>query len=318
MPKRDLKGTIMSKRNNKGSNPQPTPKNEEKQTVRQERPAQIDNGEDARSGPTERSNQTSTQPEPLGMGAIGSEDTAAKVAQLRPIGSRTNVFHAIATDISHRAAEKMQHLGEARQRLAEAKDLADKGEEFADEAKGAAAKAIAVLYQARVNGELSADEVSAALGDTFGYKPKRDGKPGKTPAGLGEPIRKRVVRLVQAAQFATADEEEDVSTFFRGMDKGAVAQVLNEVHNGNATGWQAYDRFAEMKREGSNARVNPAFDAKRIVAMASALTEAEAIDKLIDEPAVWEAYATLSNVLRVIGENDRLVAAYEKAKAKAA
>ncbi len=281
-----------------------------------ERPANIDNGEANRSGPTDRENQTSTQPEPTGTGVLG-EGVSGEIASLRPIGSRTNVFNSISREMTAKAAAKMQHLGEARQRLAEAKEYADKGEEFTGEARETAASAIALLYQARVNGEISNEEVSSCLGDCFGYKPKKDGKPGKTPAGLGEPIRKRVVRLVQAYQHATADGDEDVSTFFKGMDKGDVAQILNEVDNGNATGWQAYDRFAEMKREGNN-RVNPAFDPKRILAMAATLTENGSMDELIANPAVWEAYATLSNVLRVIGEDERLIAAFTEQQAAAA
>jgi hypothetical protein len=291
-----------------------------RQPVQTMRPATIDNGEEVRTAVTDRQNQTSTQPENDVLAAIGDDETASNIAKLRPSGSRTNVFNQTAMDISHQAAAKMQHMGEARQKLAEAKDLSSKGEDFAVEAQETAASAIALLYQARVNGEVSAEEVSSALGDTFGYKPKKDGSPGKTPAGLGEPIRKRIVRLSQAAQFATSEDgsPEDVSTFFKGMDKGDVAQVLNEVENKNLSPWRAYERFAEMKREASEKRVNPAFDAKRVASMAAALTEAGAVDNLISDPGLWAAYGTLINVLRVVGEDDRLIAAYEASKAEAA
>lgn len=288
------------------------------QTVTQERPVNIDNGEEVRTAATSRQNQTTTQPENEVMAATGDGEIADNIAHLKPAGSRTNVFSNTAMEITHMAREKMAHLGEARQKLAEANDLSSKGEEFADEARETAASAIAILYQARVNGEVSAEEVSAALGDTFGYKPKRDGKPGKTPAGLGEPIRKRIVRLVQAAQFATANDGEDVSTFFKGMDKGEIAQVLNEVDNSNMSPWSAYDRFAEMKRENADKRVNLAFDSKRIASIAAALTEVGAVDNLIADPGLWAAYGTLINVLRVVGEDDRLIAAYEARKQQAA
>lgn len=279
---------------------------------------------------TKRNNKTS-QPQPDISNDVQTagegEEMASNIAELPKLRSKGGLSQ-IANAETRQAGEKIALSGEVRQRLAEAADLSSKGELFADEAQAVSSTAIRLLYQGRSNGLLSNEEVSGYLGDVFGFKGTGKGKgkvfaaghpnAGKTPAGLGEPIRKRVIRLEQAERYATSQDGEEVPTFFRGLDKEAVSQVLNEVENDNLTGWQAYGRFAEMKREASEKRVNPAFDAKKVVALAATLGTDEAINTLAGDPGLLKAYGTLLNVLRMIDDDPRIIAAGEEAQAQAA
>lgn len=216
-------------------------------------------------------------------------------------GTRKNVFEVAANEKAAQAQSKMALMGDARQRLAEAADLFAQGTDKENEARAAAAKAALALYQARLAGSINPDEVTGALGDAFGYKVKSDGKPSKTPQGQGEAIRKRVVRAVQAAEFA--NEVDDGGRFFEEMPRDKVAQLVNNMENGDLSIYSLYDSLGELKRESAEKRQrNPAFDARKIGAIVEALTEAGAVEIIISDMALQLAYGELLNVLKAVGE----------------
>jgi hypothetical protein len=278
-------------------------------TVTAERPAHIGDGTEARGTVNSRANQTRTQPEPEAAVAAIHEDTAAKVVAMRPNkGSRNNFFEKRDVEISDAIANKVQQLSEARQRLAEAADLYREGDSKSAEAKEAADKASILLYQARVVGTVSADELSALLGDQFGLKAKQNGEPSKTPLGQGEAIRKRIVRAVQAHEHVNGG---DGGRFFQGLPEDDVSDVLAEMESGDLGFWAAYERFAEIKRDNAT-KVNPAFDAKRIAAIAEALQSEGAAKHFLNNKALSDAYVALLKMINIIGEE---ITALDKAAA---
>lgn len=274
------------------------------------RPANIDNGDDARGTANSRANQTRTQPESEPeIAAIPAEGAPLPAANIVPIGGGTrakaNIFNVAAQEVSERVATKMQHMGTIRQGFAEAFDLYKEGESKATEARAVSNKVALLLYQDRVAGIVSADEGSAVLGDIFGYKPKKDGTPGKTPDGQGEAIRKRVVRAEQAYQHLTGG---DGGKFFEGLeadsadkDGNTLAEVVNGLETGEGSIWMAYETFAAIKREHMT-RTNAAFDAKRIASIVEALSEEGAAETLANDPNLVAAYGALIDILSSVGE----------------
>jgi hypothetical protein len=242
-------------------------------------------------------------------GLISEE--AANVVSMRPAkGKRENIFETQAVAMREQAAAKVAVMGTVRQRLAHAFDLFSEGGEKEQEAKEEADASAIALYQARRDGIISADEVTAALGDIFGYKSKdkavqhpvtaADPKASRTPFGQGEAIRKRIVRAVQAAEHV---DDVQSSRFFEGLDKGKVADVLNRLGNeaNPLSIWSAYDYLAEIKRQ-NMVRTNPAFDPKRVAGIVEALSEEGAADIVAANPALVTAYGALLSVLRILGE----------------
>lgn len=231
---------------------------------------------------------------------MGDTETAHKVVALRPDkGNRKNIFETDLKDVSQSTGHKLQVQQEARQRLAEAKDLWAMGAERAEEAKEIAAKASLLLSTARIAGELSADEVSGALGDIFGYKPKKDGSPSKTPNGQGEAIRKRIVRLSAASEYLANPTSQD--GFFKGCPEDRVRDILNRTVNGDLGFWAAYEEFAALKRE-QMVSVPLAFNSKRIAEIAETLQKDGAAKAFVNNAALRQAYSALWAIIRVVGE----------------
>jgi hypothetical protein len=216
-----------------------------------------------------------------------------------------NIFAIQAAKVSEQVSLKLTMMQTARQQLAHANDLFAEGEGKSKEATEIADEAAMTLYQGRTDGVVSADEVSGALGDVFGYKAKSDGKPGKTPAGQGEAIRKRVVRATAAYDHLNGG---DGGRFFEGLtadsttaDGLTLADVVHNVGTGAMSIWTAYEKFAEIKRE-HTVKTDIAFDAKRIAGIVGSLSEEGAADTLRNMPELIAAYGALIDVLNVVGE----------------
>ncbi len=148
-------------------------------------------------------------------------------------------------------------------------------------------------------GAFNGEEVSALLGDRFGFVPKKDGTPGKTPFGEGQAIRKRVVRMVSAAEYV-ADETLG-GRFFEGIPQEDVADVLNGLNNGTVSIWTAYDQLTEL-RKANNERADMAFDPKKIATITASLSTGAAADRLANSAALRAAYAGLQDALAVASE----------------
>ena len=232
--------------------------------------------------------------------ASGTTDAAAGnvLNMVAGKGARKSIFTAHRTEVSQQAIAKVQVMQSVRQRLAEASDLFNEGEDKAIEARVIADKAAVGLYQARIDGLASGEEVSGLLGDIFGFKAKKDGTPGKTPDGQGEAIRKRVVRAVQASEYVN---DGDGGRFFDGLPAEEIGDILATLEAGELSIWTAYERFAEVKRDHA-VKTNAAFDPKRIAAIAEALSEEGAAEIFAANPALVASYGALIEVLAVIDE----------------
>lgn len=228
--------------------------------------------------------------------ATGTNDSAASVA----IAPKTvDLFASVRAVESDSVQAKTVTMQVARQKLAQAADLYKEGGSKSDEADAIAADAAGLLYQARAAGKIDANEVSGVLGDIFGYVPKKDGTPGKTPDKQGGAIRKRVVRAVEARQYVNG---EDASRFFEGLPVDAVAAIVErlDIEGDNRLSiWSAYDLLGKLKTENA-ARTNPAFDPKRIAAITASLGEEGGPDIVRNSPELIKAYAALVDVLDVI------------------
>lgn len=232
------------------------------------------------------------------------EVTADNVVQLVQEADKVeptlSLFEQEAARVKSRVALKVSLMGNVRQRLAEAQDYFKAGEEKRAEGLSEANSAAVGLYQGRTASLLSADEVSSVLIDLFGAKLKSDGKPGKTPDGEGEAIRKRIVRAVAAFEYIAGDER---NSFFGGCPKDEVSSVLDAVDGGHCSLWTAYDRLAKIKADAAT-RTEQAFNPKHIADLVGKLSAEGASEIVRNSPALVAAYGALLQVLTVIGEDD--------------
>jgi hypothetical protein len=246
-----------------------------------------------------RNNNAPAGDEGAAAAPMGETDTAHKVVSIRPSkGNRDNIFAMDEKEVSSDTGHKLQVMQEVRQRLAEAQDAYMGGVEREKEANEIAAKAALMLSTARLSGEVNQEEVSAALIDVFGAKPKSDGTPGKTPNGKGEYIRKRILRLAAAQDYANGEVTDG---FFKGCPRDEVADILGRTVNGTLGFWAAYEEFAELKKA-QQVSVPLAFNAKRIVEIAETLQKDGAAKQFVSNPALRKAYSSLWQIMRVVGE----------------
>lgn len=243
--------------------------------------------------------QTASAPVPAheGKAAIESEGQAKATATATDGKAHKPLVKIVVKDMTKAAEEKLTLLGNVRQRLAQAADAFKEIGDEANEATEIAADAAFRLYQAQRDGLLSKDEVSAVLGDAFGYKPKQDGSPGKTPAGKGEDIRKRVARLYAASRYVNAGEAD---AFHKDMPTEGVATILGSMEQGGVTIWTAYDSLGKLKAEGRPDAVPPAFNPKTIASMVEKLTASGAVAAIGENAALQTAHLALRDALCVL------------------
>ena len=259
-----------------------------------------------------KTNRPQPQPGTIMATAAMPEDVANNIVSMNAAkGKRPNRFAKRQELLSETAQTKVQLSGQARQKLAEAADLAAQGGQSEAEAEQTAAEAGFLLYQCRTTGVLSDDEISAMLGDTFGYRKKGDAKvrvtaadknASKTPFGLGEAIRKRVVRAVKARDFVA--DGEAPSAFFEPLETDDVQPLLTELENGERSVWSVYDRLGELKKEASEgSRTQPAFDAARIAAIVKTLGSdiTATVGHFQNNQDLFNAYGDLWDMLNLIG-----------------
>lgn len=226
------------------------------------------------------------------------------------VGNATRASDKYRQEIASSAAAKSLAVSRAKQRLAEASDLAINAQDKRKECDALIGEAATVLYQARVDAITSNDphgltmaEISGALGDVYGYKvAEKTGKPSKTPAGDGEAIRKRIVRLVAGFEYVNSaglEQESSRESFFVGMDKAEVASILEQVNNGHKSPWSAYDEFTAMKAA-MREKTDRAFNATVIAEIATALAGNDVALKFKDNPALLAAYIALSDIWAVL------------------
>lgn len=262
-----------------------------------------DNGDGERGTVNARTNQTTTQTvsDPAMAIADSALEAASNVAHIAPgKGRRKSLINAAAMEVSKSVQDKVQLMGQARQRLAEAFDLFMQGNDKAKEAQESANKAAIALYQGRTSGAVTADELSGALGDVFGYKAKSDGSPGKTPDGQGEAIRKRVVRAVQAFEYG---QGEEASRFFDGLPRDDINGLLNGLEHGTRSIFTLYEDLADLRKKANEGqKPASAFDPKAIAKLIDALSEEGAAQHFVDSPALVRVYGELINAINFVDE----------------
>lgn len=236
--------------------------------------------------------QQASNPEPE------TETKPETVVSIKGAGTRKSLMAAFTNAQTVAARDKMEVMGVVRQGLAEAADLFKAGTDSEKQAVEVASKAALRLYQARAENLVTPAEVSAALGDEFGYKPKTDGTPGKTPAGQGEAIRKRIVRAASAYDYVM---NGDGGTFFQGLPVDDVNSILASMENGDIGFWAAYEAFAQIKRDNATKTI-PAFNHKHISSLVDALSEKGAPFKFRSNPELVATYAALVDVIKLVDE----------------
>lgn len=208
-----------------------------------------------------------------------------------PLSRMARLVSSASIDLAEKAKVRAEIVSD----LTQAASLYGEGSESETLGAALADKAGTKLYQARISGLFNADEVSSLLGERFGYAPKQDGTDGKTPAGAGGAIRKRIVRAVQARDYALTGEG---TAFFDGLDKDAISDVVTAIDNGGSI-WTAYEAFGKIKKEGA-VKVALAFDPRRIAAIAADLRQDGAVTVFAGSVALQEAYLQLVNAINFV------------------
>lgn len=230
-----------------------------------------------------------------------------------------NAFAARLAERANKGDEKVKVVTEVKQRLAEAYDAFNSGDDRLTEANQIADKAGVKLYQAQADGSMTADEVTAIIGDVFGYQKKGasafrvtsgDPEASKTPFGKGNTLRQRIVRMVNASDYV--ESGADIG-FFGTMPEEAteeVESVIAAVDSGDMSIFRAYDRFAEIKRAHVE-KVPFAFDPAKIASLSVELLKAGAIDRIAKSDALRDEYATLLEVIQTVGDGIAAIDAKE-------
>lgn len=210
-------------------------------------------------------------------------------------------------------AEKMALRQRIRQHLAEVADMAKEVGDASSEVTTKSASVGFELFEARKAGDLSPVEVSDILGDIFGVKgtgkflgsvmrPGEKGA-GKTPAGVGEDIRKRVTRAHSAWDY-TQNGLSPSTKYFDGLEVEEVGAVLDQLEaEGEHNIYWLYRELTEMKRDASDP-IPFHLNAERIAAFATKLGEnikatAASINK---DGELKASYAGLLQTLLVANE----------------
>lgn len=220
-------------------------------------------------------------------------------------GSRASLWADPSLTIDDGAADKARIMSEARQRLAEARDYFDEadsaGSEMLEKAQSEASRGALALYQAGRSGSMSQEERSELLGDIFGRKTKKDGSPSKTPDGQGETLRKRINRMINAAEFA--DDQRGGGSYFDDFpDAADVAEIVSDMEVGNISIYTAYDNLTALKKAVRPAATPLQFDPARVLKLTEVLATAEAVETIADSTPLQMAYKGLLTQLLTLGE----------------
>lgn len=230
-----------------------------------------------------------------------------------------NAFAARLAERADKGDEKVKVVTEVKQRLAEAYDAFNSGDDRLTEANQIADKAGVKLYQAQADGSMTADEVTALIGDVFGFQKKGstatrvnagDSEASKTPFGKGNTLRQRIVRMVNASDYIDNGAESGFFSTVPDEAEDEIAAVIAAVDSGDMSLFRAYDRFAEIKRAHVE-KVPFAFDPAKIAALSTELLKAGAIERIAKSDALRDEYATLLEVIQTVGDGIAAIDAKE-------
>lgn len=216
------------------------------------------------------------------------------------------------TPQSERLAKKHEIMSRVKQRLAEAADKDREVREGDAEVSELAVMSAYDLYVGMKDRLFSPDEVTALLGDSYGFKLKgTDGdktkpyRPGdsaasKTPFGTGEIIRKRVFRAAKANDYVT---DGDGGTFFENLPEEKVEEIVDAIGTGDdkLSIWTAYDRFQKLKSS-TTERTEFAFDPKKVAGLNESLLKQGAFGTIGQSGELVAAYKSLLRTMLNMAE----------------
>jgi hypothetical protein len=237
-----------------------------------------------------------------GPDTLLDEGTAAVIAEAPPKSAKAkSIFDMQRATVSEAAVAKTQAVGRIRQRLAEAADIVRESGEQSKEAEEISTASAAELYGLMRDGLFTREELTALLGDVFGYRQTPKGETSKTPNPAGDAIRKRVLRLWKAHEIVNNGAEPD--NFFKVIPEEDIEEILDQVNSNSLSIWQAYNNLQDVKNEiAADNRVPPAFNPDAVAKLVKALSEKGTPQKLADNPALVTAYAALIDILTVQGQ----------------
>ena len=211
------------------------------------------------------------------------------------IPTASGMFAAKDVATAKRLADQAILSSEVRQILAEAADYSKKGAAcgfVAGEAKDLGA---GKLLSGIAAGTFTLEETNALIGDVYGFKLKADLTPGKTPAGDGEHIRKRLVRLATAYDYVMTGEG---GKYFKGLPSDEIASILAGTEQGQSV-WAAYDLIGKVK-QAMNVRLDAPFDPAKVKDIVDALTGEGGAERLAANEELVAAYGSLLRVLKLL------------------
>lgn len=231
-----------------------------------------------------------------------TEVSSASVYELANRQGRRDAFLTTAGRKSEAMQNKVALLSETETAIAEAVKIAGNATASAEHERQvteASNKVAFLIFKGMINNLISKDEASEMLGRGFGWKVKDNGEQSKTPHGQGEAIRKRVVRAVGAAAFASGQE---APAFFEPLDRDEVRPFVQEVLEGKRSVFTLYHDLADMKSAASGTRPATAFNPKAVMAIRSSLAAniGESVTLIHDTPGLYVAYEQLAVILSVI------------------
>lgn len=200
-----------------------------------------------------------------------------------------------AKALEGRAQAKLAQINIIREELSEVIALQSQESAKASEVSDKSGKVALRLYDGQIAGIFSKDEVSALLGDAFGFKMKADGSPSKTPEGQGEQIRKRVVRAVSVADFLQG--KADRPAFIGEGLEGDAQSIMSALNNGEISIFTAYNNLGELKEKKESVPAH--LDPVKVLKMANELMKEEVAAVIVQSEGLKAAYDTLLKALGV-------------------
>jgi len=215
----------------------------------------------------------------------------AATAMVESATAKVETPVSLSAILNDSVARKRAAFATAKETLQEAIALEGNEQAASNAVSETQAKAINILARGVILKDFSKDEVSAILGDAYGYKPKSDGTPGKTPEGNGAVIRKRVVTLSEAFGIANGMiAESDFPKWAQGKSVEAIAPIVTQWEAGNLSPWQAYKDCMEKEKP---VAVAIHANEKRLLEIAKALHDDTTLRNILDNPALVAVYTAI-------------------------
>lgn len=194
--------------------------------------------------------------------------------------------------LSERLTQKRQVMDMAKARLADAVAMEGDASLVGAKLSETQGEAINVIAKGMIAGLIDKAQATALYGDAYGYAPKSDGTPGKTPNKTGNTLRKRSVLLAEATAIANGEvKETDFPRWAQGKTVEEIAPIVSQWMEGNLSPWQAYKDCTEREKAPA---VDLPFNEKRLLEIVEALNNPESRERINGNPALVTAYTAIA------------------------